>query len=350
VQVLLVDGANPVFASPSSWRAREALLKVPFIASFGNFIDETSVLSDLILPDHAFLESWVEGRPESGAAVPVATLAPPALRPLHQTRATPDVLLQVASRLGKPLDFPWQTFDEMLMAAFATLPAPSADTDAWTAAQQQGGWWGRADSPGQTLQGGPAGQAERSSRGTQGGTNQAGRTDAAPARALEARFDGDPGAYPFHFLPYASHAFLDGSLAHLPWLQELPDAMTTAMWSSWAEINPQTASKLGIAEGDVLEIASTQGSLRTPALLSPGIAPDVIAMPVGQGHETFTRYASGRGQNPIKILAAAAEPETGALAWAATRVRVTRIGPPSGDLILFAGEMREHPHEHEHER
>ena len=126
--------------------------------------------------------------------------------------------------------------------------------------------------------------------------------------------------------------------------------MTTAMWSSWAEINTQTAATLGIAEGDVIEIASTQGSLRVPALVSPGIAPDVIAMPVGQGHETFTRYASGRGQNPIKILAAAAEPDTGALAWAATRVRVTRIGPPSGELILFAGEMREHPHEHEHER
>ena len=77
----------------------------------------------------------------------------------------------------------------------------------------------------------------------------------------------------------------------------------------------------------MIEIASTQGSLRAPALVSPGIAPDVIAMPVGQGHETFTRYASGRGENPIRLLAAVAEPETGALAWAATRVRVSRIGP-----------------------
>src|SRR4029077_6489823 len=140
----------------------------------------------------------------------------------------------------------------------------------------------------------------------------------------------DPGTYPFHFLPYASHALLDGSLAHLPWLQELPDAMTTAMWSSWAEINPKTASKLGIAEGDVIEIASTQGSLRVPALVSPGIAPDVIAMPVGQGHETFSRYASGRGENPVRLLAAAAEPVTGALAWAATRVQVTRMSPSNG--------------------
>jgi len=81
VQLLLVDGANPVFTTPPRWRAREGLLKVPFIASFGSFLDETSVLADLILPDHSFLESWVDGRPESGSAIPIATLAPPAVRP-----------------------------------------------------------------------------------------------------------------------------------------------------------------------------------------------------------------------------------------------------------------------------
>ena len=79
--------------------------------------------------------------------------------------------------------------------------------------------------------------------------------------------------------------------------------MTSAMWSSWVEINPQTAARLGIADGDMVEVASAHGTLRAPAVLSPGIAPDVMAMPVGQGHETFTRYASGRGANPIAILA-----------------------------------------------
>ena len=82
-------------------------------------------------------------------------------------------------------------------------------------------------------------------------------------------------------------------------------------------------------------------------MIFPGIAPDIVAMPVGQGHETFTRYASGRGVNPIAILAPAAEAETGALAWAATRVTIARVGEGDGRLIMFAGEMREHPHEGE---
>jgi anaerobic selenocysteine-containing dehydrogenase len=122
----------------------------------------------------------------------------------------------------------------------------------------------------------------------------------------------------------------------------MPDPLTSAMWSSWIEINPAAAARLGIASGDVVEVASAHGTLRTAALVSPGIAPDLVAMPAGQGHRTFTRYASGRGENPVELLAPLTDEETGSLAWAATRVRVMRVGGPDGRLILFAGGMREH--------
>ena len=68
-------------------------------------------------------------------------------------------------------------------------------------------------------------------------------------------------------------------------------------------------------------------------------------MPVGQGHENFTRYASARGANPIALLAPLTEPETGSLAWAATRVGVLRVG--RGKLNLFAGGLSRFPHERE---
>jgi anaerobic selenocysteine-containing dehydrogenase len=151
--------------------------------------------------------------------------------------------------------------------------------------------------------------------------------------------------YPFHFLPFSSQAFLDGSTAHLPWMQEMPDPLSTAMWSTWAEINPQTAAKLGIADGDMIEITSAHGTIHAPAAFTPGVAPDVIAMPTGQGHETFTRYASGRGSNPVKVLAPVVEPETGALAWAATRVKIAKVSEANGELIRFGGALREfEPH------
>ena len=87
--------------------------------------------------------------------------------------------------------------------------------------------------------------------------------------------------------------------------------------------------------------------MRAPAVIFPGIAPDVIAMPVGQGHEHFTRYASGRGANPVSILAPITDSDTGSLAWAATRVRIARAASADGSLILFAGEKYEKPHERE---
>jgi anaerobic selenocysteine-containing dehydrogenase len=323
-EVLFVDGVNPVFTAPPAWRVRDGLDKVPHIVSFGSFLDETSVMADLILPDHSFLEAWTEAVPESGSQTAVVSVAPAVMRPLYDTRATPDVLLDIGSRLQRPLELPWNSFEEMLAASFGALPPATPDVDAWTDAQGKGLWSG-------TL---PAALARQSA---------AVINAPAVAQAYEApRFDGAASEYPFHFLPYPSSTFFDGSLAHLPWLQEMPDPMTSAMWSNWIEINPSTAVKLGLGEGDVVEIASTQGAIRSSVVITPGIAPDVVAMPVGQGHRFFTRYASGRGANPMEIVAPLTEPVTGALAWAATRVRVSRVGPPDGRLILFAGGMREH--------
>ena len=333
-QALLIDGVNPVFTAPRAWNVRDAIAKIPFIVSFGSFLDETSVLADLILPDHSFLESWTESVPQSGSSVAVVSAAAPVMKPLHQTRGTPDVLLEVGRQLEKPIEMPWQTFDEMLAMTLTPLPAMTEGVDAWTDAQEKGGWWGELP------------QEVRLKADTTTAIRL--KPDSTPTDVVSAfrrtspDFDGDPAQYPFHFLPYPSNQFLDGSLAHLPWLQEMPDPLTSAMWSSWVEINPQTASKLGIAQGDLVEVTSQHGTLRSAAYLSPGIAPDVIAMPAGQGHANYTRYASGRGENPVDLLAPMTEVTTGAVAWAATRVKIARAGDADGRLILFAGGMREH--------
>jgi anaerobic selenocysteine-containing dehydrogenase len=335
-KVLLLYDANPVFGAPVSLQVSQAFAKIPYIASFGSFLDETSALSDLILPDHSPLESWVDDIPESGATQAVVSLAPPAVHPLRNTRGMPDVLLEFAQRLGGPLAtaLPRKSYEEMLRAAYTPLrqhsgsAAPQSEDDFWTKITAQGGWWG-SSAPAKTE-----------------------KTSAAPARPpvnfTAPEFDGAAQGFPFYFQPFPSQSLRDGSLAHLPWLQELPDVITTAMWSSWIEINPKTAAQLRIAQGDLVEIASQHGSVRAPAILSPGIAPDVVAMPIGQGHEHFDRYSTGRGANPLAILAPLTESDTGALAWAATRVKLSRVGgPEQGKLIVFAGGISRFPAEEE---
>jgi anaerobic selenocysteine-containing dehydrogenase len=335
-KVLLLYDANPVFGAPASLQFREALAKIPYIVSFGSFVDETSAFADLILPDHAPLESWVDDVAESGASESVISIAPPAVHPLHNTRAMPDVLLDVAQRVGGPIAaaLPWKSYDAMLRAAYVPLRqhlgsgTPQSEDDFWNKITTQGGWWGSAPSA-------KSGAA----------TSSPGH---AAEKSAEPEFDGSAQEFPFYFQPFASQSFRDGSLAHLPWLQEMPDVITTAMWSSWVEINPKTAEQLRIAPGDLVEISSQHGSVRAPAILSPGIAPDIIAMPIGQGHENFSRFASGRGANPLAILAPLTERETDALAWAATRVKLARVGgAEQGKLITFAGGMSQFPIEQE---
>ena len=297
-KLLLIDEANPVYGAPKAWKVKDALAKIPFIASFGSFVDDTSAFADLILPDHSFLESWVDRTAGTGSPESASMVAGPVMKPIHNTRSTVDVLIEVAGKLKTPVPLPWKTAEEVSKASVGAEVA--RPVNAVTA-----------------------------------------------ATFVEPKFDGDAGAFPFHFLPCASPAFGDGSTAHLPWLQELPDPMVSAMWSSWIEINPKTAERLSVKQGDVVDVTSTQGTLRVPAFVSPAIAPDVVAMPIGQGHEHFTRYASGRGANAMSIVAPMTEPETGALAWAATRVKVARAADADGSLIMFGAEMRESPHEHE---
>ena len=252
----------------------------------------------------------------------------------------PDVLLGLAHQLGGDVAkaLPFATYDAMLRAAFVPLRTrggsidAKTDDDFWDAAQTQGGWWS-VPSAAHTAAPSPPLAAPKH----------------APMAMAAPEFAGAAGDFPFYFLPYPSQSFGDGSLAHLPWLQELPDVLTSAMWSSWVEIHPEDRPSVwAFSDGDLVEIASPQGSVRAAAVLSPGIAPDMVAMPVGQGHENFGRFASGRGANPLSILAPLAEHETGSLAWAATRVKLARAGgPEQAKLILFAGGMSGFPHEEE---
>jgi anaerobic selenocysteine-containing dehydrogenase len=117
--------------------------------------------------------------------------------------------------------------------------------------------------------------------------------------------------------------------------------MTTVMWSSWIEINPATAAKFGVAHGEIVLLESAAGSLEAPALLYPGIHPDVIGMPIGQGRRAGGRYATGRGVNPLQLVVPAFDRMSGAFATGATRVRVTSTGR-KGSVILSEQPATEH--------
>jgi menaquinone reductase, molybdopterin-binding-like subunit len=341
VRALLLLDTNPVFTLPEGAALAKALANVPFIASFASFLDESSVMADLILPSHTTLERWVDDVPEPGVGFSVRTIGQPVVEPRWDTRDPGDVLIETAKALGgnSAAALPFENMAAAVKESFRSTPAlqgADADVEAiFKKAIAAGGFW----------------PAEGTSART-GGIAPMGAVAVPqinfvmPPQPVAARvFAGDAGQMPFMLHVYPSAAFADGRTAHLPWLQEMPDPMTTVMWGSWVEINPETAHKLEIHEGDVLTIASPQGTIELPAFLYPGLRPDVIAIPVGQGHTQFGRYAQNIGANPLRISQSAFDPASGAVVQSGVRVSVAKTGRNERLIRFGASDARGH-HEH----
>jgi menaquinone reductase, molybdopterin-binding-like subunit len=320
--VLLVHGANPVYELPAALGFREALRQAPFVVSFASFLDETSVLADLVLPPHLPLEDWGSAVPDPAPGIAALTVQQPVVQPLYDTRGFADVLLALASELGGPVQaaLPWATFKDVLRdgtralqgQAGGSVQAPDFERF-WTQLLQQGGWWSASPST-------PTGGAAPSTA-----------TVAAVAAGLAApQIAGAAGEYPYHLVVFPHNTLGHGESAHLPWLQAAPDPTTTAVWQTWVEVNPRLAERLGLTEGDVVTIESPNGRLEVPVYVHPAAPPDVLALPLGQGHTAYGRWARGRGVNPLDLLAPLADQTTGALAYGATRVRLTKTGRQAG--------------------
>ena len=97
-----------------------------------------------------------------------------------------------------------------------------------------------------------------------------------PLRARRRTFDHE-----LTLLLFESPKYGDGRGANKAWLQELPDTLTTVMWSGWAEIASRDAERLGVATGDRVELASAAGSIEVPAVVRPEARPGTIALPLG---------------------------------------------------------------------
>jgi len=316
IQVALIHG-DPVHTIPPSTGFQEALTKVPFIVSFSSMLDDTALQADLILPDHAALESWGDVVPLAGTRDQVIGLMQPVVMPVFDTRQFPEVLMTTAHELGGDMKaaFPYPSYLEMLRAEMRKRVGLAGGKDfeaTWVDLLRKGGLFKTKPDQGKVY------------RWIEG---------ASLPDPTKPRFAGNEKEFPLHLSVYPSTAFYDGRGAPLPWLQHLPDPMTTVVWGSWVEINPKTAAELGINFGDLVEVTSSQGSLRLPAVIYPGIRPDMVAIPLGQGHSEMGRYAKGRGANPLQLLAMKIEGRKPQPAWNATRVRVTRISE-KGDMVV----------------
>ena len=253
VSLAFVRGTNLAYSLPRAANFADAFGRVAFKVAFSTFPDETTELCDLVIPDLHALENWGDAQ----ASEALVGLQQPAMDPVFSgTRSTGDVLMAVAKG-----------------DAAAAGRFPQADYRAWMLARLPGA--GSAEA-----------LADNLARGVAAGR--------VPARAVPASGPAPvatpaPTAGDFFLVTYQSPVLGDGRGANKPWLQELPDPVTKILWSSWVELHPETAARLGVERGDVLEVTTDAGAVRAPALPYLGIRPDTIALALGQGHASPTQ-------------------------------------------------------------
>jgi anaerobic selenocysteine-containing dehydrogenase/Fe-S-cluster-containing dehydrogenase component len=287
VAVLVIYNANPVFGLPQSWGFERALRNVPFIVSLSSYPDETSSLAHLVMPSDTFLESWGDYSPREG----VRGIIQPAMGRFFDTRHFGDILISTGNKIRSGA-FP-------MASTYETLRKAQSEA-AWEETLRRGGVW------------------ESSSRE---------RTPAVSKSLSYAfpRFGKEKQEPGFSFIPYPTVQFFDGRTANRLWIQELPDPITMTTWGGWIELHTETAKRLNISAGDLVRVRSPYGSLDAPALPFFTVLPNVIAMPIGQGHTKFSGWADGLPANPMALFAPGTDEPSGGIGGPSFRVTLEKL-------------------------
>lgn len=312
--VAFICSTNPSYTAPAALKFNEKLAKVPFKVVLTQFNDETAKNADLVLPLASALEDWgthVSGyQPETQAVA----MQQPLMEKLYtDTKGMGDILLALLKQRRANDYGQFNDYYSYVRAAVTALPGDfkggKSDEHFWS----------------QTLQKGliPVPSTVKAL--------------SPKAVAISAGIEDRDANAPLHLVPAARLGMWDGRHANSPWLQEQPDQISKAVWGSWAEIHPRTADKLGVKTGDTITVTSAAGSADLPVYVYRGVHPDVVAVPMGQGHEEYGRYAKGRGVNPLKLLDVTKESKTGELALYGTRVKVAKAATAGDTLVRFGG-------------
>jgi anaerobic selenocysteine-containing dehydrogenase len=359
LEVLMVMGADPMFASVAPERLKEAIEKIPLVISFASLPDDTALLADYILPETHFLESWDLHTSPPGVPYPLVSLAQPVLeKPVFDARPVAEVLMSLARRIGGEMQraFPGEGLTDLIRKEIDGLYEAKRGAimgtpfdEAWVRMMERAGWWAPGYQSAEDLW-----KKMRASGGwwdpfydhedwkrvlqTRSGRYEF-RTDllrrlaqqrsSASAKGVaRSGASSEPGAsdrdslalHLFEPLPIAG-----GSGAELPFLQALLDPGHPEAWETWVEIHPETAARLGLKDRSWVRVSSAQGSIEARLRVTLRVVAGLAAIPVGLGKQGGGRWAAGRGANPLPLLTTLMDPVSGQPHYGPTRVSIASL-------------------------
>ncbi|MBI4331930.1 MAG: molybdopterin-dependent oxidoreductase [Chloroflexi bacterium] len=337
---------NFTFSAPGSKRWEEALKKIPFLVHHTTHISEWSQYADIVLPARTYIEKWSAGNPAGGSSVENGvTLYQPVIDPLYDTKCEVDIAIALGKELGK--------YYPSIKRSFDGIGGTYGDTPEGYARVRTKAFWEKL----------PGGWDEFKARGTvnvspykftwqfptpskkfefYSGTLKKLFTDKKVTDSdlatynIKARGDlvyvphhedpifiGDAAEFPLVLITYKNALSQEGRSANTPWAQEMYlNPLYGQGWMNLAEINPETAKRFGVNDGEAVFVESVVGKIKATARVFEGIHPDVVAMCYGQGHWAYGKWAKDKGANPNEITGVMYENITGMAAYFNTRVKV----------------------------
>ncbi|MDB5984171.1 MAG: molybdopterin oxidoreductase [Pseudomonas sp.] len=260
VESLLLLDCNPVHCAPAEWALLERMQQVPLRLHAGLYYDESAAQCHWHLPLNHALDGWGDARGSDGSAC----LIQPLIEPMYASRTLPQIIALLLKG------------SETEALALVRQQWRKLDDAQWRQALSQG--WIETAAPAQ-----PVAQAQPVKL-----------QQAADSDALQVLIKPDPCLW-------------DGRFANLGWLQELPKPISKLTWSNVIGVAPALAERLGLSNGDALEVELAGQSIIGPAWIEPGQAEQVVALYTGYGRTHAGRLGNGLGYW-VRPLAPGSEP------------------------------------------
>ncbi len=285
VQVLLISEANPCYTMPDSGNVKKAFEKIPLKVSFSPYFDETAKLADIILPNNAFLERYQDVPSPSFLMEQVVGLAKPVVKPQLDTKDTGSVIIAIAKKLGGTIadSFPWPNFETCLKKTLANK-------------------WEMLNEKGFITLSDPV-KPEMDEK-----------FDFSPLiRLIDTKIvaEGNENTHPLLLVPKDSMRLSSGFIGSPPFLMKTVPADVLKGNDMRLEINPATAKKFNLDDGDYARLSTSKGSAVVMISLSGGIKPGVVALSRGLGHTAYDDYLAGKGINFNELIGPVEDPATG---------------------------------------
>lgn len=333
---------NPLFSAPAPDRLRAAFQKVPLLVSFSPFMDESTAVSDLVLPDHTYLERWQLDVISPSVGFPLFSIRQPVVEPLHDTRSTGEVLIQIARAIDGTVgrSFPESELDMIKHlvrgvqeSKLGSIWAQDFD-EFWKKLLTAGGWWNSPysfaewDNPlgeWDSVLATPSGRYEFFCTRLDERLAVSDRRDEACVPHYEPiRPTEDGSEFPFVLVSYKTMTHAEGRGANQPHLQEVFGVQFDRCWGPWVEIHPDDAHTLGVEDEDDVWLRSPAGQVRVKAVVHDGTHPGTVNVPFEYGHTAYGRWAAGRGENVNPLATSAQVSLSGGTAWFDGRVAITK--------------------------